>query len=253
MCLCCTIIGIFVYKQGQEFGPYRDIGSTLGTVAILFTGEGDYEGQFNSGGVSFPFASYFLYFLFVIMVGILFNNLLVGCLKNPLSIKPPFNLLQVSLAVGEVDDLQTNAKLEEHRLNASYCLNSLIVFSLIVYIQVEGIIDGLEIFFPFISAKEPVVFKRSEGIDKYLKAESEWKKAQEQNDAFADSVLKVCTRSNALHRNVCVYNYLTIQATTDEMIQSKIDELKVVLNEKTKALQNQIQQLADRIIAPQPQ
>ena len=70
--------------QGENYGPYQDIGSTLGTVLILFTGEGDYEGQFNGEDsvVNFPFASYCIYFIFVIVVGILFNNLLVSCLRN---------------------------------------------------------------------------------------------------------------------------------------------------------------------------
>jgi len=71
--------------QDQGFGPYQDIGSTLGTLAILFTGEGDYGGQFNSEDsvVNFPFASYCIYFLFVIVVGILFNNLLVSPKGRP--------------------------------------------------------------------------------------------------------------------------------------------------------------------------
>ena len=70
--------------QGQNYGPYQDIGSTLGTVLILFTGGGDYAGQFNEKDsvVEFPFASYTIYFVFVIVVGILFNNLLVSHLKN---------------------------------------------------------------------------------------------------------------------------------------------------------------------------
>ncbi|XP_065920146.1 transient receptor potential cation channel subfamily A member 1-like isoform X2 [Dysidea avara] len=138
----------------ESYGPYHDIGSTLGTVAILFTGEGDYEGQFNSGLVDFPFASYFLYFVFVIMVGILFNNLLV------------------SLAVGEVQDLQDNATLEQHRLN------------------VEGIVDGLEMFFPFISRKPPDVFIKYLDTGKYYEAEKEYKKAQMENADFEDNILK---------------------------------------------------------------
>ena len=66
--------------QGLNYGAYQDIGSTFGALAILFTGESDYQELFNEEDsvVNFPFASYFIYFFFVVMVGILFNNLLVS-------------------------------------------------------------------------------------------------------------------------------------------------------------------------------
>ncbi|XP_065883624.1 transient receptor potential cation channel subfamily A member 1-like isoform X2 [Dysidea avara] len=180
---------------GQNFGPYEDFGSTFGSVAILFTGDGEYGDQFTSeeSVVNFPFASYCIYYLFVIMVGILFNNLLV------------------SLAVGEVDELQDNATLEHHRLN------------------VEGIIDGLEAFFPFIPRKEPDKFELQQeesNNDKYFKAEAEFKRADADSNEFADSVLK---------------------DTSEEILQSKIDQLEAALSEKTEMMQKSQEEMKEKM------
>ena len=64
----------------------------------------------------------------------------------------------------------------------------------ITYFQVEGIIDGLEAFFPFIPRKEPDKFELQQeesNNDKYFKAEAEFKRADADSNEFADSVLKV--------------------------------------------------------------
>ena len=65
----------------------------------------------------------------------------------------------------------------------------------IICSQVEGIIDGLEVFFPFIPRKEPDKFELQQedgNNDKYLEAEAEFKRADAESSEFADSVLKVC-------------------------------------------------------------
>ena len=80
----------------------------------------------------------------------------------------------------------------------------------------------------------------------YLEAENEWKKAQAENIEFASQILEVCSQSNYTKRILPL-----IQDTSDKIIQSKIDQLQAMLEarleEKTKILQQQIQELADKI------
>lgn len=55
----------------------------------------------------------------------------------------------------------------------------------------EGIIDGLEVFFPFIPKKPRDVFIKYEDAEKYYEAEKEFKRAQAENAGFEDNVLMV--------------------------------------------------------------
>ena len=62
--------------------------------------------------------------------------------------------------------------------------------------QVEGIIDGLDMFFPLIPAKREDRFRSisTQNIKhnkEYLEAVDEWKKAQEESNEFANSILQV--------------------------------------------------------------
>ena len=63
----------------------------------------------------------------------------------------------------------------------------------LLFVQVEGIIDGLEVFFPFIPRKklDKFALQQDGNNDKYLEAEAEFKKADAESSEFADSILKV--------------------------------------------------------------
>jgi len=64
------------------------------------------------------------------------------------------------------------------------------LYSLVVT-QVESIIDGLEVFFPFIPRKPPDIFVKYEDTVMYYEAEKEFKKAQVENADFEEKILKV--------------------------------------------------------------
>lgn len=61
--------------------------------------------------------------------------------------------------------------------------------------QVEGIMDGLEVFFPFIPRKPQDSFVKYEDTAMYYEAEMEFKKAQGENADFEDNILKVCSHT----------------------------------------------------------